>query len=375
MAIPYENVGTATVTAGQSAVVGQGTRWSRCKIGDVFCGRAGERNIVVNIADDTHLDLMFPAISGQAAQGFAVMRTPDDVYTQTMARDVFQKITDSAFLALAGVPPSARKGVRFDANSIAEMFNFADKGVELVGKATETDMRQLLNVAPKQANSLDTTAGAGLTVGAFGLGSVSPARFSGDVNTILTNSTRAIEGASNLPAATAGVLQTLMFDNTIWGIQIFTSVADGRIWWRWLANSVWGTWFRSWTARDVFGTVSVSGGSQLGALIEKGTDGTRHYARFANGLQYCWGNPGTQMAPTNVQTGGGYQATVPNTYGFLAGFSSSPTVVASASFSSQARGWVSLLEVPTTTSVSLIAHSFASGALIVPYFEAIGWWL
>lgn len=183
--LPYEDTGTATVTAGSADVVGQGTRWTQCRPGDTFYGRAGERNIVQAIADDTHLSLRFPATIAQAAQGVAVMRTPDDVFTQTMARQVFQKITDSPLLALAGLAAAPRKGIRYDPNSIPETFDFTDKAktllgtdlsdnvMSLLGAANYPAFRTLLNVAAKQSSISDATAGAGLLVGAFGLGGTS----------------------------------------------------------------------------------------------------------------------------------------------------------------------------------------------------------
>lgn len=125
---------------------------------------------------------------------------------------------------------------------------------------------------------------------------------------------------------------------------------------------------------NILGSVSQSGGVPTGALIEGGSNANGRYLRLADGTQICWASPGTQMVATTVATGGGFQAATVNTYTYPSAFVGLPTVVASASFSSVARGWVSLADQPGASSVSLIAHSFTSGALIVPYYVALGRW-
>lgn len=324
MGITYYDTGTATLSVGSKTMTGQGTFWAGwVKPGDQVLPQEGTSGVVDAVVSNTEITLKNPYRGvAQAAQPYTIMRTPDVVFTESLARQVLQKVNDSTLVALAGLPPVARTGFRFDANKIAETFPLSDKGVELIGKNDEATMLTFLGVSAFIKGLLD------------------------DVDAATARATLGANNASNL---TTGTLLDALVSATL-------------------------TPDKAFRRGNINGTVSMSGGVPTGALFEGGIASGRGYLRFANGMQICWGAPGTQMNPTNVATGGGYQATSGNTYGFVAAFTLAPTVVAGASFSSTARGWVSLLDVPTTTSVSLIAHSFASGALIVPYYMAIGWW-
>ena len=44
-----------------------------------------------------------------------------------------------------------------------------------------------------------------------------------------------------------------------------------------------------WTAGNLIGTVSQSGGDPTGAVIERGSNSNGEYVRFADGTQMCWG--------------------------------------------------------------------------------------
>lgn len=347
--LPYENTGTATVTAGQSAVVGQGTRWTRCRQGDTFFGRAGERNIVVSITDDTHLDLLFPATIAQAAQGVAVMRTPDDVFTQTLARSVFRKLDDSALLALSGLPPTARSGIRFDANKIAELFPLTDKakqllGVDLadnvlsiLGAADYAAVRNLLGVALKQTAIDDATAGAGLTVGAFGLGgTVGQVIPQNDYNKALRTGIYAGGGSLSVNgppgnsgygpmlvmARTPGILSQLAgYGDTTSGASLHVRhTGDG--------GATWTTW------RPV--------------LPEYGSNANGQYVRFGDGTQFCIREVSMNVGASAVYADSGYVS-------WAANFYLAPFAVAAASGNFGNAYNVGALNGTTNTSVNVRA--------------------
>lgn len=303
VALPYENTGTATVAAGSADVVGQGTRWMQCRPGDIFFGRAGERNIVLNIADDTHLSLLFPATIAQAAQGVAVMRTPDDVYTQTLARQVFQKITDSTLVALSGLPPTARKGIRFDANAIAETFDLTDKAktflgtspadnvMSMLGAADYGAIRALLSVAPKQSATNDAAPGAGMVVGAFGLGG-SDYFQPGGINLNNLDRTQFLNANDSYPTNWDSTLGTYPMGIHIQRSAIvqsqFAIGYQGHAAFRSRNDATtWQPWRKLFDSRNILGTVSDSGGSPSGALFESGSNANGSYRRYADGFQMC----------------------------------------------------------------------------------------
>jgi len=345
--IPYENTGTATVTAGQTAVVGQGTRWSRCRPSDTFYGQAGERNIILNITDDTHLDLLFPATIAQVAQGVAVMRTPDDVFTQTMAREVFQKISDSTLVALAGLPPAARKGFRLDENAIAETFDLTDKAKTFLGLADEAGMRGMLDVARKQANIGDTTAGAGLIVGAFGWGgSQGMAIPGGNYN----NAT--IPGIYN-GAGSGAINPPLPGSNSIYGPLLVLRSSAGIV--------QIATWGQSTTLAEMY----VRGSADNGATwsnwrpmhIEDGSNANGRYLRFNDGTQICWSSSLTAPSPSSPAASiwGGNGA---GTWTFPATFVSAPVVTAGLAGGLSSGSWASAGSNVGTTQAILYIWSY-----------------
>jgi hypothetical protein len=112
-------------------------------------------------------------------------------------------------------------------------------------------------------------------------------------------------------------------------------------------------------------------GSRL--VFERGSNGNGDYVKFADGTMICWITAGSDMTATTTAVGSGYQAPSTSSYTFPAAFTSAPTVTATALFSSVSRGWLSLVSI-TTSAVSLMPHSFVSGALLRPHIVAVGRW-
>lgn len=348
MAVPYYNIGTATLVVGSASMVGQGTLWQgNVRPGDVVYPRNGNPNIVANVVDNTHIDLLFPSNIVQTALPYAIMRTPDDVFTQTMAREVFQKITDSTLVALAGLPSAARRGFRLDANAIAETFSLTDKAKDFLGLADEAAMRGLLNVAPKQANIGDTTAGAGLTVGAFGWGgSQGMAIPGGNYN----NAT--IPGIYN-GAGPGAINPPLPGSNSIYGPLLVQRSSAG------IVQIV--TWGQSTTLAEMH----VRGSADNGATwsnwrpmhIEDGSNANGRYLRFNDGTQICWSSGLSAPSPSSPAASiwGGNGA---GTWTFPATFVSAPVVTAGLAGGLSSGSWASAGSNVGTTQAILYIWSY-----------------
>lgn len=154
---PFWDAGTATVTAGSTAVVGQeGTLWTgNVRPGDTFFGATGERNIVASVTDNTHLTLKFPATIAQAAQPYAVMYTPDDPFSQTELRKILKGMSASSLLAISNLAPAARKGIRFDGAANAALIDISDAALSLLDDPDTSSMLSTLGVSAFVKTLLD----------------------------------------------------------------------------------------------------------------------------------------------------------------------------------------------------------------------------
>lgn len=148
---------------------------------------------------------------------------------------------------------------------------------------------ELLLRANVQTSYSDTTAGALLTVGAFGLGIPTVALNPDTLTT--TGLFRAIAGTGTLPTGFAnGTIINLM--RNLSPVRISQIAQDdilGRLWVRGTGgDTVFGAWREVYTAGTILGTVSQSGGVPTGAIIERGSNANGEYTRWADGTQELW---------------------------------------------------------------------------------------
>jgi len=102
------------------------------------------------------------------------------------------------------------------------------------------------SLATVQTSATDTTAGALMAVGAFGLGGLGPTRFSGDVDTVLygVNSLPIGNTATNTPVSESGILTCAMWDTDGAGFQTFHSVVTEATYVRRRISNSWSDWKR-----------------------------------------------------------------------------------------------------------------------------------
>jgi len=149
----------------------------------------------------------------------------------------------------------------------------------------------------KQTGPTDTTAGALMAVGAFGLG--------GRNNT--TNASvdalesgfhilqRRVSGGNTPSVFTDGDYGVVLKNNYLAGLAktLSSALAYGtssrRLWWLTsLGTSLEDLKLEIYTSRSILGTVSQAGGVPTGAIIERGSNANGEYVRFADGTQICW---------------------------------------------------------------------------------------
>ncbi|MBZ9984921.1 hypothetical protein LB521_27695 [Mesorhizobium sp. BR-1-1-8] len=244
MAVPIYSVGTATLTAGSNAMVGQGTLWvGSVRPYDMVIGQDGSVNLVLSVEDNTHITLLFNwGGATQTAQAYRILYTADDPFTQTLVRQVMQSLAASALVALGGLTAAARQGVYFDATSTAALFDLSDAGRALLDDADASAMLTTLGFSDF-LKTLVNDADAATARGTLGLAAVAASGSASDL------------GSGTLPNARVSA----------------TLTAD-----------------KAFRQGNILATVAQSAGVPTGGLIEAGSNSNGDYVRFADGTQICW---------------------------------------------------------------------------------------
>lgn len=149
MTTPYYNVGTASLTAGSTAMVGQGTLWlGNVRPGDMVASYYGETAIVGTVNSNTSITLTRTFRGASVVAGaYEIIYTSDDVYAQALGRQVLQSISGSALVGLGGVAPAARKLPYFDSSAAAALTGLSDFARTLLDDATAADACTTLGIA------------------------------------------------------------------------------------------------------------------------------------------------------------------------------------------------------------------------------------
>lgn len=139
----------------------------------------------------------------------------------------------------------------------------------------------------KQTGQTDTTAGALMAVGAFGLGHPLYVG-NADLNTLQTSGFYRSDAGANAPTG-FGYSPMLVVNGSDTLAQIAVNYGDGQMFVRGAYPDVgiWSAWNRMFSDRNILGTVSQSGGVPTGAIIERGSNANGEYVRFADGTQIC----------------------------------------------------------------------------------------
>lgn len=183
----------------------------------------------------------------------------------------------------------------------------------------------------QQSSTYDTTAGALMLVGGFGLGA-NDSQTIADLNseTSLRTGFYRIAGGStaNKPGSVNfGTCLVLRYNSGAFH-QVVISSANDEIWLRYFSTPSFTTWRKIYTSTSIVGTVSETSGIATGAVIQRGSGASGQFVRLADGTQICthslltstsapvtWTYPasfasldGVQITPTSGQARSGSTA-------------------------------------------------------------------
>ncbi len=190
----------------------------------------------------------------------------------------------------------------------------ATAGAQAVLNSEAFDISVPITGSAVQSAALDPTPGRLMPVGAFGLGARAPEIT--DLN--LTNNTIApgfyfaSSSAVGVPV-TSGWYSVLHMRRAVGGgeVQLAFRQSVDEFYMRSRGTGAWTNWTLFYNQETAIGSVSETGGTPTGALVERGENANGHYVRFADGTQICW------ASLTTVASG-------PLTWTFPAAFSGTP---------------------------------------------------
>ncbi|HCJ30660.1 MAG TPA: hypothetical protein DHV63_15545 [Pseudomonas sp.] len=180
-----------------------------------------------------------------------------------------------------------------------------------------------------QASPTDTTAGALMAVGAFGLGATNGPQVT-DLNAVLVGGQYAVpDGAQNAPTPSLGTLQVIAYSSVAVSQLFISRESVPRIYLRaYVAGPAWTPWSEIYHARRILGIVSQSSGVPTGAIFQIIENANGRAVRYADGTQICFSPAFTINC--NIQYGSIYRSDDTN-WTYPASFSASGQTSGSAS--------------------------------------------
>lgn len=253
--------------------------------------------------------------------GLGIGTTPDDTNRLAVA-------ADATLLSHAGSDHRLKINKDGDADTASLLFQSGWTGHAEMGLSGDTDFTirvsgdgsawsdairfdattGLASGAAVQSAPMDSTAGALMTVGAFGLGTKTAPQVTdfNDADMAGFYSVLKLSTALNKPPGFNGGTAALWVGSSTNAnnmVQIaFYLNEGGVIATRSLRAGNWRDWQVIYTQATIVGPVAQSGGTPTGAVVERGSNGNGDYVRWADGTQICTNanNPITE-APADFE--------------------------------------------------------------------------
>ena len=369
--MPWYRTGTVAITAGQTTVTGTGTGFSaNGRVGDGFLGPDGRWYEITNIASNAVLSIL-PAYQGATVSGGSYAIAPLQGYPKTLT-DKFNDIANQWGATLAGLGTVSTENV----------VPVAKGGT---GAITAADARSSLGLgsaatATVTTSTSDGVAGRVLRVGDHGLGGSAVVINATDANALETSGFYRVSvsgGQGPLPVNANGYLDSRVFSST-YRRQTYAVVTTGVEYTRFMINGTWLAWYRDWTAMDIVGAVSQSGGVPTGGIIERGSNANGEYTRLADGTQFCFYR-GTALDcnATSLMGSTSWFRTAQITWTYPIAFAAGtvPNVVPGGERGTNS-GMISgvLSSSPTRISAISFAISTLGDGTAIPCLTAVGRW-
>lgn len=208
---PFYTTGTVSVANGGTTVTGVGTGFNTAGIraGDLFISSTFTSWAVVTAEPSSATSLAITAWPGttlSSGSSYRIWRISDADRVIAASAAFMQNLTPN-LAALGGLTLAANKGIYATGAGALGTFDMTAYARTLLDDASQAAMQSTLGVAPKQANLLDATPGAGLIVGAFGLGAAQTAITQANLDDLsLPTGFYRVVSPTGLPAGTYSII-------------------------------------------------------------------------------------------------------------------------------------------------------------------------
>lgn len=391
----WYDTGTVSVTNGSTTVTGSGTNFvSGAQVGEAFYGPDDNLYEIQAIVSATQLTLADAYLgSTQSGQAYKIIPTQSlvaDLASQvtTLIND-YQTVADEAGEGKFDDGSAASPGITFTQDQDTGFFRETanEIGISVGGSkigefsSSAFDIDLPITGTAVQSSATDSTAGRLLTVGAFGLGqSEAPTPLNDDCNDEVRNGRYETSiTTANTPSAVSGsgVLLVNARDPTRVSQTFYKldGTTVGTVYHRFL-HSTWSDWAIVYDSGTILGTVSQSGGTPTGSVIERGSNANGEYVRFADGTQICTKTV-TGLGPINNTYGSAFASGSISLGSFAATFSSTPSVSFSAANPSGTSSSVDGSGITGTTAfnaVFLVRQTSSASTDFIIYGTAVGRW-
>jgi len=328
-------------------------------------GNAALRNVMAGLGDTSVVAALMPlgamGLGGNAIEvsaGSALADRPTGFYSFTTA------VTDTP------IPGTGFHGM------VLRRYIDAATGPQMTVLLWANDVGNQMYSNSRDMNGTWSGWRTDLRVGDYGIGSIDMADETADPNTFVAVGGFRFTRHANCPEATGNYfILTLGSNGTgqpmVW--QIAKEQTSRAIWTRSRVSSTWQAWEPLFTRSTVLGTVGQSGGNPTGAIIERGSNASGEYVRYADGTQECW------QRLTLTYNSAGDMVTI---WTFPAAFSAIPvaTLLPTSSWNVSVRSWYLYSRVQEETLTSLKAvctnpqNTNVTGDTLIVNVSARGRW-
>lgn len=267
--------GAVSVTNGSQVVTGTGTLWlSNVSPGDGFTVAGTGVPYTVGSVDSDEQMTLNANYAGPSGAGLAytIWR---DFEANTGAPEMSQGDIETATIFTRAI------------RALGQRLGLATTAVAgIVEKATSSEARSAaVDKFPDAAGVHEALKRFGITEELEFLGNI-------DLNTLSATGFYYVgggSGAANLPATGTTFVQVLSSaDGSDRAFQLAKTVANNSpLYFRSSFDGLWSRWFTIFSHNSILGTVSQSGGSPTGAIIERGSNANGEYVKLADGTLVC----------------------------------------------------------------------------------------